>query len=154
PTRRNTMLWLGKSTASRRRFIAGLAGLATTGALVACSAPAAPTAAPAAPPTAAPAPTAAPTKPADAAPPTPAPAAPTQAQATSAAAAPAAPKQGETTIDFWWGWTPDIHVNALNAASRRFEEKNAGIKVRTGQHNWGDKLFTALAGGNPPDMFT
>jgi multiple sugar transport system substrate-binding protein len=56
-------------------------------------------------------------------------------------------------IDFWWGWTPEIHVNALNAACRRFEELNPEIKVNTAQHEWGPKLFTALAAGTPPDLF-
>ncbi|MDI7275871.1 MAG: extracellular solute-binding protein, partial [Anaerolineae bacterium] len=55
-------------------------------------------------------------------------------------------------IDFWWGWTPEVHVNALNAACRRFEELNPDVKVQTAQHEWGPKLLTAIAAGTPPDL--
>ena len=56
-------------------------------------------------------------------------------------------------IDFWWGWTPEIHVNAINTAVGKFMEANPNVKVLTAQHEWGEKLLTALAAGNPPALF-
>jgi ABC-type glycerol-3-phosphate transport system substrate-binding protein len=56
-------------------------------------------------------------------------------------------------IDFWWGWTPEIHVNTINSVVAKFMEVNPDIKVSTAQHEWGDKLTTALASGNPPTLF-
>lgn len=56
-------------------------------------------------------------------------------------------------MDFWWGWTPEIHVNAINAVVAKFMQANPNIKVLTAQHEWGEKLLTALAAGNPPALF-
>ncbi len=61
-------------------------------------------------------------------------------------------KVEQVTIDFWWGWTPEVHVNTLNGVCRRFEELNPDIKVQTAQHEWGPKLLTAIAAGTPPDL--
>jgi ABC-type glycerol-3-phosphate transport system substrate-binding protein len=63
------------------------------------------------------------------------------------------PAEEPVEIDFWWGWTPEIHVNAINAAVAKFMEANPNVKVRTAQHEWGEKLLTALAAGSPPALF-
>ena len=77
---------------------------------------------------------------------------PTAAPAEPTAIPTAAPEE-PVDIQFWWGWTPEIHVNAITAAVRKFEEYNPSIKVSTGQHEWGEKLTTAFAAGTPPDLF-
>jgi ABC-type glycerol-3-phosphate transport system substrate-binding protein len=81
--------------------------------------------------------------------PTPAPA---PAEAEAKPTSPPAPAES-VEIDFWWGWTPDVHVNAINAAVAKFMEANPTIKVVTAQHEWGEKLLTALAAGTPPALF-
>ncbi|MGI6207256.1 MAG: ABC transporter substrate-binding protein [Anaerolineae bacterium] len=79
--------------------------------------------------------------------------APAQAtQAPAGATAPAAAATEQVTIEFWWGWTPDMIVNTLNAVADAFMEANPDIKVTTAQHEWGEKLLTAYAAGAPPDV--
>jgi multiple sugar transport system substrate-binding protein len=56
------------------------------------------------------------------------------------------------TIEWWWGWTPDLIVNTLNEVAAEFTAANPSIQVKTGQHEWGEKLLTAYAAGTPPDI--
>ncbi|NLF03221.1 MAG: extracellular solute-binding protein [Anaerolineales bacterium] len=82
--------------------------------------------------------------------------APTQAPAEATEAPPEAteapPAAEAVTIEWWWGWTPDMLVNTLNAVADKFTEHNPEIEVTTAQHEWGEKLLTAYAAGTPPDI--
>ncbi len=78
--------------------------------------------------------------------------APTAAVTSAPTAAPTQAPEAKKIV-FWWGWTPEIHVNAITAAVRKFEERFPNVKVETGQHEWGEKLTTAFAAGTPPDLF-
>jgi ABC-type glycerol-3-phosphate transport system substrate-binding protein len=65
----------------------------------------------------------------------------------------AAPASAATKVQFWWGWNPELLVNAINGVVSDFEAQNPDIQVETGQHEWGERLYTALAAGTPPDLF-
>jgi ABC-type glycerol-3-phosphate transport system substrate-binding protein len=110
---------------SRRDFLrAGV--LTTAGAVVTACAP------PAAPPAAEPA------------------AEQPAAQQEEPQAAPAT--QDKVTIDFWYGWTPDLITKTLDSVAAKFTEKMPNVEVKTAQHEWGEKLLTAYAAGTPPDV--
>jgi len=83
--------------------------------------------------------------------PTPAVPAATEVPAEEATEVPP-PAAEEVTIEFWWGWTPDMLVSTLNAVANAFMDKYPTIKVQTAQHEWGEKLLTAYAAGTPPDV--
>ncbi|XEC95579.1 ABC transporter substrate-binding protein [Paenibacillus tarimensis] len=63
-----------------------------------------------------------------------------------------------TTIDFWFPWGGDFQKDFKQYVVDPFEEKHPHIKVKmtfvetTGQTQASDKLLTAIAGGNPPDV--
>jgi multiple sugar transport system substrate-binding protein len=63
--------------------------------------------------------------------------------------------EGKTTITFWHGAT-DIGLQALEKMVASFEEKNPDIKVKMvyteASEGADQKLLTAVAGGNPPDV--
>ena len=63
------------------------------------------------------------------------------------------PAAATTQIQFWWGWSPEHLVNAINTVVDDFMEQNPDVQVETGQHEWGERLPTALAAGTPPDLF-
>jgi multiple sugar transport system substrate-binding protein len=62
------------------------------------------------------------------------------------------PAAEAVTIEWWYGWTPDLIVDTLDGVADRFTEHNADIEVTTAQHEWGEKLLTAYAAGTPPDI--
>jgi multiple sugar transport system substrate-binding protein len=149
---------------SRREFLTHLAvGAAGTALLAACggaasptSAPKADTSQPAAKPTEAAKPAAEATKPAagatSAAGATPAGAAATK---PAEAAKPAVSGEG-VTVSLWHEWGnnmneggagPNIELCAL------FEKQNPGVKCENVYDATWDKILTAIAGGNPPDLF-
>jgi multiple sugar transport system substrate-binding protein len=84
--------------------------------------------------------------------------APTPAAAPAATVLPseqpaATPAGGEQiTMEFWWGWTPDMIVSTLNKVVDAFMQEHPQIVVKTAQHEWGEKLLTAYAAGTPPDV--
>jgi hypothetical protein len=49
-------------------------------------------------------------------------------------AAVAACSAAATSLALSWGWTPDYQVATINAVVKKFEEKNANVKVSTSQH--------------------
>lgn len=63
--------------------------------------------------------------------------------------------EGETTVTMWHGLT-SIDLDNLNKVVKAFEEKNPTIKMKlvyTESSEGSDqKLLTAVAGGNPPDV--
>lgn len=75
------------------------------------------------------------------------------APAPAAPAAEGAPAAAEkVAIEFWWGWTPDLIVKAIQSSLDEFMKNNPTIEVKTAQHEWGEKLLTAYAAGTPPDI--
>jgi len=62
------------------------------------------------------------------------------------------------TIDFWFPWAGDFQKDFKKYVVDEFEKKHPNIKVKmtfvetTGQTQASDKLLTAIAGGNPPDV--
>jgi multiple sugar transport system substrate-binding protein len=87
-------------------------------------------------------------QPSPAAAPTEAPAVATEAPAVATVVPPAE----AVTIDWWYGWTPDLIVNTLDGVADKFTEHHPEIEVTTAQHEWGEKLLTAYAAGTPPDI--
>jgi ABC-type glycerol-3-phosphate transport system substrate-binding protein len=79
--------------------------------------------------------------------------APAAVTAVPEATSPAPAPQEKVAIDFWWGWTPELHVKTINSVVDKFVQAHPNVKVNTGQHEWGEKLLTALAAGSPPDLF-
>ncbi len=117
---------------SRRAFLRLSASLVASTILAACQ------------PASKPTPPAEPTKPA---------AEPTKVEAQEPTTAPTAqPAAEKVTIEWWYGWTPDMLVKTLNAVAAKFSEANPEIEVKTAQHEWGEKLLTAYAAGTPPDI--
>ena len=76
----------------------------------------------------------------------------TAAAEATATSVPAAAAQEKVTIEFWYGWTPDMIVSTLDGIAAKFTESNPTIEVVTAQHEWGEKLLTAYAAGTPPDV--
>lgn len=64
----------------------------------------------------------------------------------------------KVTIDFWFPWGGDFQKDFKQQVVDAFEKKYQNIKVKmtfvetTGQTQASDKLLTAIAGGNPPDV--
>jgi ABC-type glycerol-3-phosphate transport system substrate-binding protein len=62
------------------------------------------------------------------------------------------------TIDFWFPWSGDFQKDFKQYVLDEFEKKYPNIKVKmtfvetTGQTQASDKLLTAIAGGNAPDV--
>jgi multiple sugar transport system substrate-binding protein len=62
------------------------------------------------------------------------------------------------TIDFWFPWGGDFQKDFKNTVIKEFEAKHPNIKIKmtfvetTGSSQASDKLLTAIAGGNPPDV--
>lgn len=65
---------------------------------------------------------------------------------------------GPVTIDFWFPWGGDYQKDFKTNVVDVFEKQHPNIKVKmtfvetTGQTQASDKLLTAIAGGNPPDV--
>lgn len=65
---------------------------------------------------------------------------------------------GPVTIDFWFPWGGDYQKDFKANVVDVFEKQHPNIKVKmtfvetTGQTQASDKLLTAIAGGNPPDV--
>jgi ABC-type glycerol-3-phosphate transport system substrate-binding protein len=65
---------------------------------------------------------------------------------------------GPVTIDFWFPWAGDYQKDFKASVVDVFEKQNPNIKVKmtfvdtSGQTQSSDKLLTAIAGGNPPDI--
>ncbi|QYR19380.1 ABC transporter substrate-binding protein [Paenibacillus sp. sptzw28] len=63
-----------------------------------------------------------------------------------------------TTIDFWFPWAGDYQRDFKKYVVDEFEKKHPEIKVKmtfvetSGSTQASDKLLTAIAGGNPPDV--
>jgi multiple sugar transport system substrate-binding protein len=80
--------------------------------------------------------------------------APVAPAATTTGAGAAAPAQADTVVRFWnvWGAAREELMNQIIA---RFEEANPGIKVQNLVQPFErreENLFTALAGGDPPEV--
>jgi multiple sugar transport system substrate-binding protein len=64
--------------------------------------------------------------------------------------------KNSTTVTMWHGLTGQIDLDNMNKVVKAFEEKNAGITIKlvyTESNEGADqKLLTAVAGGNPPDI--
>lgn len=64
----------------------------------------------------------------------------------------------KVTIDFWFPWGGDFQKDFKKTVVDPFEQAHPNIKVNmtfvetTGQTQASDKLLTAIAGGNPPDV--
>jgi multiple sugar transport system substrate-binding protein len=64
----------------------------------------------------------------------------------------------QVTIDFWFPWGGDFQKEFKAQVVDEFEKQNPNIKVKmtfvetTGNTQASDKLLTAIAGGNPPDV--
>ncbi|CAM4296054.1 ABC transporter substrate-binding protein [Paenibacillus alkaliterrae] len=64
----------------------------------------------------------------------------------------------KVTIDFWFPWGGDYQKDFKKYVVDEFEKKYPNIKVKmtfveaSGQTQSSDKLLTAIAGGNPPDV--
>ncbi|AZN40123.1 ABC transporter substrate-binding protein [Paenibacillus albus] len=64
----------------------------------------------------------------------------------------------KVTIDFWFPWGGDFQKDFKKTVVDPFEAAHPNIKVKmtfvetTGQTQASDKLLTAIAGGNPPDV--
>jgi multiple sugar transport system substrate-binding protein len=64
----------------------------------------------------------------------------------------------KVTIDFWFPWGGDFQKDFKKQVVDVFEKENPNIKVKmtfvetTGSTQASDKLLTAIAGGNPPDV--
>ncbi|MBD2871945.1 ABC transporter substrate-binding protein [Paenibacillus arenilitoris] len=64
----------------------------------------------------------------------------------------------QVTIDFWFPWGGDYQKEFKQYVVDEFEKKFPNIKVKmtfveaSGQTQSSDKLLTAIAGGNPPDV--
>lgn len=64
----------------------------------------------------------------------------------------------KVTIDFWFPWGGDFQKEFKKQVVDEFEKKYPNIKVKmtfvetTGNTQASDKLLTAIAGGNPPDV--
>ncbi|WP_199613983.1 ABC transporter substrate-binding protein [Paenibacillus alkalitolerans] len=64
----------------------------------------------------------------------------------------------QVTIDFWFPWGGDFQKEFKANVIDEFEKKHPNIKVKmtfvetTGNTQASDKLLTAIAGGNPPDV--
>ncbi|MDQ0063332.1 ABC transporter substrate-binding protein [Paenibacillus harenae] len=64
----------------------------------------------------------------------------------------------QVTIDFWFPWGGDYQKEFKQYVVDEFEKKHPNIKVKmtfvesSGQTQSSDKLLTAIAGGNPPDV--
>jgi len=122
-----------KPAVSRRKFLQGMAGLAGASLLAACGAAATP-------PTGGTAPTAA------------------GAAAGAATAAPAAGGTAQTTVE-WWDSQTGNDEEVTKKMIDTFQQKNPDIKINRTyiaqdqgtQAN--QKLLTAIAGGNPPDIY-
>ena len=122
-----------KPAVSRRKFLQGMAGLAGASLLAACGAAATP-------PTGGTAPTAA------------------GAAAGAATAAPAAGGTAQTTVE-WWDSQTGVDEEVTKKMIDTFQQKNPDIKINRTyiaqdqgtQAN--QKLLTAIAGGNPPDIY-
>lgn len=76
----------------------------------------------------------------------------TTAPEATATSAPAAAAEEKVSVEFWYGWTPDMIVSTLDGIAAKFMEEHPGIEVVTAQHEWGEKLLTAYAAGTPPDV--
>jgi multiple sugar transport system substrate-binding protein len=77
---------------------------------------------------------------------------PTEAPAEEPVEATAVPAAETVTIEWWYGWTPDMLVTTLDAVADKFTEHTPEVEVTTAQHEWGEKLLTAYAAGTPPDI--
>jgi len=64
-------------------------------------------------------------------------------------------KDGKTEVTFWHGMT-DITLNGLEEVIKEFEATHSDIKIKAvysaGGTDTDEKLLTAIAGGNPPDI--
>jgi len=64
----------------------------------------------------------------------------------------------QVTIDFWFPWGGDFQKEFKENVVDVFEQKHPNIKVKmtfvenSGETQASDKLLTAIAGGNPPDV--
>jgi multiple sugar transport system substrate-binding protein len=83
----------------------------------------------------------------------------TEVKSTDASTPKAATSSGEpVTIDFWFPWGGDYQKDFKTNVVDVFEKQHPNIKVKmtfvetTGQTQASDKLLTAIAGGNPPDV--
>lgn len=83
----------------------------------------------------------------------------TETKSTDASTPKAATSSGEpVTIDFWFPWGGDYQKDFKATVVDVFEKQHPNIKVKmtfvetTGQTQASDKLLTAIAGGNPPDV--
>lgn len=135
----------GSTRVTRRHLLVTVTGVTTTALFAACqAAPASPAAAPTTAATTAP--TSVPTK---------APAA-TQASAAAptVAAKPAAQQRKQVTLEYWNWW--DIQRTALmNEIIDGLQKEHPWIKVNNAVQTWDrrdERVLTALAGGNPPQV--
>jgi multiple sugar transport system substrate-binding protein len=89
---------------------------------------------------------------------TPAPSKGTDAKSTDSSPKGTSSSGGPVTIDFWFPWGGDYQKDFKANVVDVFEKKFPNIKVKmtfvetTGQTQASDKLLTAIAGGNPPDI--
>ncbi|MCZ8513620.1 ABC transporter substrate-binding protein [Paenibacillus filicis] len=81
---------------------------------------------------------------------------PTSGGTSSPSASGDGAKSGQTTVTFWHGLTGQIDLDNMNRVVKAFEDKNPDIKIKlvyTESNEGADqKLLTAVAGGNPPDI--
>ena len=134
---------------SRFRRAPGIAGaLILTVAIAACSGQASPS------PTAAPSVTATPAASEAAASVSATPAASEPAPSQAAASPAALPSLEPATVSFWWvQYEQDTSV--IEAAVKKFEDANPGVKVEMSYYSYEDyskAMPAALAAGNPPDL--
>ncbi|SDO43134.1 ABC-type glycerol-3-phosphate transport system, substrate-binding protein [Paenibacillus sp. yr247] len=82
----------------------------------------------------------------------------TDAKATDTKTADTKSSGAPVTIDFWFPWGGDYQKDFKANVVDVFEKQHPNIKVKmtfvetTGQTQASDKLLTAIAGGNPPDV--
>ncbi|MHB0875632.1 MAG: extracellular solute-binding protein [Anaerolineae bacterium] len=72
---------------------------------------------------------------------------------TAAAAAPTAASTTAETILYWDPSTSDTEIARLDQAYLKFNERQSAAKVEVGHGKDEDAVLTAVAGGNPPDVF-
>ena len=67
----------------------------------------------------------------------------------------AAPAREPATVVFWHGWASPAFMDAIKEIVNAFHELDNGITIdRLQVPEMQDKLLTAVAGGNPPDVGT
>ena len=58
------------------------------------------------------------------------------------------------TLEFWWGWGGTTGMNAMEAVADAFNKQHEGLQANplVPSPSMDEKLLTAIAGGEPPDV--